>query len=105
VCPAINEHPRALLEARLPLVPPWPVDRFATCRRIPMFSDFEARIVRQESCGVNFNAIIADRVGELWYDTPPHRRLSLQEALELPLAVDRMAAADWKEMGILRDHV
>ena len=70
-----------------------------------MFFDFEARIVRQESCGVNFNAIIADRVGELWYDTPPHRRLSLQEALELQLAVDRTAAADWKEMGILRDHV
>jgi len=45
-----------------------------------MFSDFEMRIVRQESCGVKFNAIIADRVGELWYDSPPHPRLSLEEA-------------------------
>jgi FkbM family methyltransferase len=70
-----------------------------------MFSDFEMRIVRQESCGVKFNAIIADRVGELWYDSPPHPRLSLEEALKLPLEVDRAAEAGWKEMGILRDHV
>lgn len=70
-----------------------------------MFLDFEPRIVRQESCGIKFNSIIADRVGELWYDTPRHRTITAEQALETPLDLDRKAPADWKEMGILRDLV
>jgi FkbM family methyltransferase len=70
-----------------------------------MFSEFEPRIVRQESCGLKFNCIIADRVGELWYDNPRHEPISVTEALALPLELDRHATADWKEMGILRDHL
>jgi FkbM family methyltransferase len=68
-----------------------------------MFSDFEPRIVRQESCGVKFNSIIADRVAELWYDTPRHEPMTVHQALSQPLGLDRKAHADWKEMGILRD--
>src|SRR5205823_6547775 len=74
-------------------------------REAHMFSEFEPRIVRQESCGLSFNCIIADRVAELWYDTPRHRQIGLAEALALPLELDRGAPADWKEMGILRDHL
>jgi FkbM family methyltransferase len=70
-----------------------------------MLSDFEMRIVRQESCGVKFNSIIADRVGELWYDTPRHPQISPEQALKMPIEVDRKVDVDWKEMGILRDHV
>lgn len=70
-----------------------------------MFSDFEPRIVRQESCGVKFNSIIADRVGELWYDTPRHETITAEQARSLQLCLDRKAPADWKEMGILRDLV
>jgi FkbM family methyltransferase len=70
-----------------------------------MFSEFEPRIVRQDSCGVKFNCLIADRVGELWYDNPPHAQISAVEALSRPLQLDRHARADWKEMGILRDHL
>jgi FkbM family methyltransferase len=68
-----------------------------------LLSDFEPRLVRQNSCGVEYSSIIADPIGELWYDTPPHPRLSLEEAKALPLRVDRNAPADWKELGILRD--
>ncbi|HLY06466.1 MAG TPA: FkbM family methyltransferase [Rhizomicrobium sp.] len=70
-----------------------------------MFSAFEPRIVRQDSCGVRFNCVIADRVGELWYDNPRHEQISAAEALSRPLELDRRAVADWKEMGILRDHL
>jgi FkbM family methyltransferase len=70
-----------------------------------MFSEFEPRIVRQESCGLQFNCIIADRVGELWYDNPRHQQISRAEALSLPLKLDRHATPEWKEMGILRDHL
>jgi FkbM family methyltransferase len=70
-----------------------------------MFSEFEPRIVRQDSCGLKFNCIIADKVGELWYDSPRHAPISMAEALSSPLELDRHAAADWKEMGILRDHL
>ena len=70
-----------------------------------MFSEFDPRIVRQDSCGVKFNCIIADRVAELWYDTPRHEPISMAEALARPLEVDLQAAAGWKELGILRDHV
>ncbi|HEY3638479.1 MAG TPA: FkbM family methyltransferase [Rhizomicrobium sp.] len=61
--------------------------------------------MRQHSCGVKYSCIIADRVAELWYDTPRHQEISMQEALALPLEVDRHATADWKELGILRDHL
>jgi FkbM family methyltransferase len=70
-----------------------------------MLSDFEPRLVRQSSCGVKYSCIIADRVAELWYDTPRHEEISLQEARALPFEVDRGAHADWKELGILRDHL
>lgn len=70
-----------------------------------MFSDFDARIVRQDSCGVKFNSIIGDKVGELWYDTPRHPTISMEEALQLPLELNRDADVAWKEMGILRDHI
>jgi FkbM family methyltransferase len=70
-----------------------------------MFSEFEPRIVRQNSCGLKFNCIIADRVGELWYDNPRHEQISTADALSRPLELDRQAVADWKEMGILRDHL
>src|SRR5215472_15444499 len=77
----------------------------APCQDHEMFSDFEPRIVRQDSCGVRFNCIIADRVGELWYDNPRHEPISAADALSRPLELDRRAVADWKEMGILRDHL
>ncbi|MGH6890399.1 MAG: FkbM family methyltransferase [Rhizomicrobium sp.] len=70
-----------------------------------MFSDFEPRIVRQESCGVTFNSIIADRVAELWYDSPRHETITAEQALKMRLDLDRKAPADWKEMGVLRDLV
>jgi len=70
-----------------------------------MFSEFEPRIVRQDSCGLKFNCLIADRVGELWYDNPRHKQISMHEALSQPLELDRHAVADWKEMGILRDNL
>jgi FkbM family methyltransferase len=70
-----------------------------------MLSDFEPRLVRQNSCGVKYNCIIADPVAELWYDTPRHDQISLEQALALPLEMDRAAHADWKELGILRDHL
>ncbi len=70
-----------------------------------MFSEFEPRIVRQDSCGLKYNALIADRVAALWYDTPGHPQISAAEALALPLELDRNAVAGWKEMGILRDHL
>ena len=70
-----------------------------------MLSDFEPRLVRQSSCGVKYNCIIADRIAELWYDTPRHEEISLQHARTLPLEMDRGAHADWKELGILRDHL
>jgi FkbM family methyltransferase len=70
-----------------------------------MFSDFEPRIVRQESCGVKFNSIIADRVAELWYDTPRHETITVEQARSLRPGLDRKAPAEWKEMGILRDFV
>jgi len=71
----------------------------------PMFSEFEPRIVRQHICGLKFNCIIADRVGELWYDNPRHEQISVTDALALPLELDRHAAGDWKEMSIFRDHL
>jgi FkbM family methyltransferase len=70
-----------------------------------MFAEFEPRIVRQDSCGVKFNSIIADKVAELWYDTPRHEEISLGQALGLELRVDPKAAIDWPEMRILRDHI
>lgn len=70
-----------------------------------MFSEFEPRIVRQDSCGIRFNCIIADRIGELWYDNPRHEQITAAEAFSRPLELDRSAVADWKEMGVLRDHL
>lgn len=70
-----------------------------------MISDFESRIVRQNSCGLKYNCLIADPVAELWYDTPRHEQIAAAEALKLPLELDRRAPTDWKEMGILRDHI
>ncbi len=70
-----------------------------------MFSDFDARIVRQDSCGVKFNTLIADSMGELWYDTPRHPQISLEQAHSLKFEVDRKAEIGWKEMAILRDHI
>jgi FkbM family methyltransferase len=70
-----------------------------------MFANFEARIVRQDSCGIKFNSIIADRVAELWYDTPRHPEISLQQALASKVEIDRHAHAAWQEMGILRDYI
>jgi FkbM family methyltransferase len=70
-----------------------------------MFSAFEPRIVRQDSCGVRFNCLIADRVAELWYDIPPHPKIRLEEALALPLELDRAADIAWREMEILRNHM
>ncbi|HEY2446022.1 MAG TPA: FkbM family methyltransferase [Rhizomicrobium sp.] len=70
-----------------------------------MLSEFEPRIVRVDSCGVKFNCVIADKLGERWYDTPRHDQLSAAEALNLPLELDRRVVAGWKEMGILRDHL
>jgi FkbM family methyltransferase len=70
-----------------------------------MFTEFNARIVRQDSCGVQFNFIVADEVAELWYDTPPHPQTSLVEGAKLPLSVNPNADIGWKEMAILRDKI
>jgi FkbM family methyltransferase len=70
-----------------------------------LFSDFDSRVVRQDSCGVEFNSLIADPVGELWYDTPRHPQITIDEAKRLPLRLDRKAEAGWKELGILRDFL
>lgn len=61
--------------------------------------------MRKDSCGVRFCFIVADRISQLWWDTPRGEPISEDAARSHELQLDREVAIGWHEMAILRDHI
>lgn len=59
--------------------------------------------INKQAGKTNFNFIINDEIGKLWYDTPSCPQIILDNSI--PVSADRETAIGWYEMDIIREKI